>query len=355
MFFRRRLKWALFTLCFSAALPLQAATTQAVGNIAEQQTRHISTYFPGRMAGSPAELLAAEYINHRFQQMGYQSNMRGFNTRYLYTSKNGKQSWRNVSATSVIAARNASTDEAASKADDQKQIIIMAHFDTYTPKSDTDLDKNLGGLTLQGVDDNAAGVGVMLELAERLKTIPLRYDLRFVALSAEEIGAQGTENYLQRMSKTERANTLLVINLDNLITGDRLYFNASNQPSAIAAKEQALKLARRYGISAATVKNQVTAPCRVDKNLFATAGVPLLSVEASNSNLGNKNNSLGNKDGCQQRAISSHFPQGTTRHQSQLDNLNYLDKFLPGRITKRTHDTVKIVLPLIETLAAAKK
>ncbi|WP_145590417.1 aminopeptidase [Yersinia aleksiciae] len=350
MFSRRCLKWALFALCFSAVLPLQAATTQAVGNIAEQQTRHISTYFPGRMAGSPAELLAAEYINHYFQQMGYQSNMRGFNTRYLYTSKNGKQSWRTLSATSVIAARNATAtnNTAASKADEQKQIVIMAHFDTYTPQSDTELDKNLGGLTLQGVDDNAAGVGVMLELAERLKTVPLRYDLRFVALSAEEIGAQGTENYLQRMSKTERANTLLVINLDNLITGDRLYFNASNQPSAIAAKEQALKLARRYGITAATVKNQVSAPCRVDKNLFATAGLPLLSVEASNY-------SLGNKEGCQQRAISSHFPQGTTRHQSQLDNLNYLDKFLPGRITKRTHDTVKILLPLIETLAAAKK
>ncbi|MDN0122936.1 aminopeptidase [Yersinia aleksiciae] len=350
MFSRRCLKWALFALCFSAVLPLQAATTQAAGNIAEQQTRHISTYFPGRMAGSPAELLAAEYINHYFQQMGYQSNMRGFNTRYLYTSKNGKQSWRTLSATSVIAARNATAtnNTAASKADEQKQIVIMAHFDTYTPQSDTELDKNLGGLTLQGVDDNAAGVGVMLELAERLKTVPLRYDLRFVALSAEEIGAQGTENYLQRMSKTERANTLLVINLDNLITGDRLYFNASNQPSAIAAKEQALKLARRYGITAATVKNQVSAPCRVDKNLFATAGLPLLSVEASNY-------SLGNKEGCQQRAISSHFPQGTTRHQSQLDNLNYLDKFLPGRITKRTHDTVKILLPLIETLAAAKK
>jgi Zn-dependent M28 family amino/carboxypeptidase len=31
-----------------------------------------------------------------------------------------------------------------------------------------------GGLTLQGIDDNAVGVGVLLELAERLKrTCPL--------------------------------------------------------------------------------------------------------------------------------------------------------------------------------------
>ncbi|MBW5816947.1 aminopeptidase [Yersinia kristensenii] len=350
MFSRRCLKWALFTLSLTTVLPLQAATSPTTGQIAEQQVRHISTYFPGRMAGSPAELLAAEYINHRFQQMGYQSNLRGFNTRYLYTSKNGKQNWRNISATSVIAARNISTDkeDAVSKADDQKQIIIMAHFDTYTPQSDKDLDKNLGGLTLQGVDDNAAGVGVMLELAERLKDTPLRYDLRFVALSAEEIGAQGTENYLQRMSPTEKTNTLLVINLDNLITGDRLYFNTNNQPAAIAAKEQALTLARRYGITASTVKGLVTSPCKAEKNAFDAAGIAVLSVEASNY-------TLGNQDGCQQRAISKHFPQGTTRHQSQLDNLNYLDKFLPGRITKRTHNTVQILLPLIQELAGAKK
>ncbi|AHM75657.1 aminopeptidase [Yersinia hibernica] len=350
MFSRRCLKWALFTLSLSTVLPLQAATSPTTGQIAEQQVRHISTYFPGRMAGSPAELLAAEYINHRFQLMGYQSNLRGFNTRYLYTSKNGKQSWRNVSATSVIAAHDvlANQQDAVSKVDDSKQIIIMAHFDTYTPQSDQDLDKNLGGLTLQGVDDNAAGVGVMLELAERLKNTPLRYDLRFVALSAEEIGAQGTENYLQRMSPTEKANTWLVINLDNLITGDRLYFTANNQPAAIAAKEQALTLARRYGIAAATVAGQLTSPCQTEKNAFDAAAIAVLSIEASNY-------SLGNKDGCQQRAISKHFPQGTTRHHSQLDNLNYLDKFLPGRITKRTHDTVQIMLPLVQELAGAKK
>lgn len=349
MFSRRRLKWALFTLCFSTSLPLQAATPTVPGQIAEQQTRHISTYFPGRMAGSPAELLAAEYINHRFQQMGYQSNLRGFNTRYLYTNNNGKQNWRTLSATSVIAARNVSADKNGTdnSADEQKQIIIMAHVDTYTPQSDEDLDKNLGGLTLQGVDDNAAGVGVMLELADRLKKIPLRYELRFVALSAEEIGAQGAENYLQRMSQTEKTNTLLVINLDNLITGDRLYFNASNQPSAIAARDKALTLARHYGIPAATLKNQVVSSCRAENNIFS-AELPVLSVEATNY-------TLGNKDGCQQRAISRHFPQGTTRHQGQLDNLNYLDKYLPGRISKRTSDSVKILLPLIQEWVAMKK
>ncbi|ARZ02192.1 aminopeptidase [Yersinia ruckeri] len=347
MFSRLHLKLALFTLCCSTVYPLHAAASTVknapLGSIAEQQIRHIATYFPGRMAGSPAELLAADYINQRFEQMGYQSNQRGFNTRYLYTSKNGKQSWRTLSATSVIAARSGN---------EPQQVVIMAHFDTYTPHSDLDLDKNLGGLTLQGVDDNASGVGVMLELAERLKDIPTRYSLRFVALSAEDVGAQGSDNYLKRMSAEEKQNTLLVINLDSLITGDRLYFNPGQHDSkglATQSRDLALKLARQAGIPAMTrpAKTPETT-CRADQDAFDKAGIAVLSVEATNYQ-------LGKKDGCQQRAISPHFPQGESRHQSQWDNLNYLDRHLPGRISKRSRDSVKILLPLVEKLAQAEK
>ena len=68
-----------------------------------------------------------------------------------------------MTGSTVIAAHEGSAKE---------QIIIMAHLDTYAPMSDADTDNNLGGLTLQGMDDNAAGLGVMLELAERMKEIP---------------------------------------------------------------------------------------------------------------------------------------------------------------------------------------
>lgn len=70
-----------------------------------------------------------------------------------------------MNATSVIAVKPGSTN---------KQILIVAHLDTYTPMSDSDVNHNLGGLTLQGVDDNASGVGVMLELAERLRSVKPR-------------------------------------------------------------------------------------------------------------------------------------------------------------------------------------
>ncbi|SUH35304.1 alkaline phosphatase isozyme conversion aminopeptidase [Salmonella enterica subsp. enterica] len=58
------------------------------------------------------------------------------------------------------------------------------------------------------------------------------------------------------MSDAEKKNTLLVINLDNLIVGDKLYFNSGkNTPEAGAYTDPAighLAIARRYGIAANT-------------------------------------------------------------------------------------------------------
>ncbi|VTP76746.1 alkaline phosphatase isozyme conversion aminopeptidase [Leclercia adecarboxylata] len=101
---------------------------------------------------------------------GYQSDIRTFQSRYIYTSRNQSKNWHNVTGSTVIAAHEGKAEQ---------QIIILAHLDTYAPMSDSDADNNLGGLTLQGIDDNAAGVGVMLELADKLKDIQTQYSIRF--------------------------------------------------------------------------------------------------------------------------------------------------------------------------------
>ncbi|MGP0753821.1 alkaline phosphatase isozyme conversion aminopeptidase, partial [Escherichia coli] len=210
MFSALRHRTAALALGVCFILPVHASSPKP-GDFANTQARHIATFFPGRMAGTPAEMLSAEYIRQQFQQMGYRSDIRTFNSRYIYTARDNRKSWHNVTGSTVIAAHEGKAPQ---------QIIIMAHLDTYAPLSDADADANLGGLTLQGMDDNAAGLGVMLELAERLKNTPTEYGIRFVATSGEEEGKLGAENLLKRMSDTEKKNTLLVINLDNLIVGD---------------------------------------------------------------------------------------------------------------------------------------
>lgn len=221
------------SLCFPhcATVPLPRRSAYAL--FSPYTPRHLNTaillipgttycyFLSGRMTGTPAEMLSADYIRQQFQQMGYRSDIRTFNSRYIYTARDNRKNWHNVTGSTVIAAHEGKAPQ---------QIIIMAHLDTYAPLSDADADANLGGLTLQGMDDNAAGLGVMLELAERLKNTPTEYGIRFVATSGEEEGKLGAENLLKRMSDTEKKNTLLVINLDNLIVGDKLYFNSGVKP-----------------------------------------------------------------------------------------------------------------------------
>lgn len=315
---------AAFILC--GITVTASAASLKTGSIAEQQLRHIATYFPGRMAGSPADMLTADYLQQQFSEMGYHSNQRRFTTRYAYQHQNGGRTWRNVNATSVIAAREGKVAQ---------QIVIIAHSDSWTPHNDTEMQHNLGGLTNQGVDDNASGLGVMLELAQRLSTQPLHYSLRFVALSGEEIGQQGSEDYLSRMTPEEKRNTLLVINLDSLIVGSHLTFaSGSHTPKAVArqTRDRAITLARHLGISS------TTQPAR-DEGPFDRAGFPLLSVRASDA-----------PSGKLSRSMALHFPVAL-RHQAQRDNLAYIDRWLPGRITHRAHDSVAVLLPLIRELA----
>lgn len=341
---RHRIAALAFGVCF--ILPAHA-TANSFGEIASTQARHIATVFPGRMTGTPAEMLSADYLRQQFADMGYQSDIRAFHSRYIYTSRNNSKNWHNVTGSTVIAAHEGKTAQ---------QIIIMAHLDTFAPLSDEDTDHNLGGLTLQGMDDNAAGLGVMLELAERLKNIPTHYGIRFVATSGEEEGKLGAENLLNRMSAAEKKNTLLVINLDNLIVGDKLYFNSGKKtPNSVRklTRDRALAIARGQGIQAAI--NPGRNPnypkgtgCCTDGETFDKAGIPVLYVEATNW-------SLGKKDGYQQRAKSKTFPDGTSWHDVRLDNQQYIDAALPQRIERRTRDVVKVMLPLVKELAKAGK
>ncbi|EPR9083833.1 aminopeptidase [Cronobacter dublinensis] len=300
------------------------------GDIASEQTRHIATLFPGRMTGSPAEMLTADYLRQQFVRMGYQSDIRAFHSRYIYTAGNHRTNWQNVTGSTVIAAHEGTAPQ---------QIIVMAHLDTYAPLTDADVDNNLGGLTLQGVDDNAAGIGVMLELAERLKDVPTRYGVRFIATSGEEEGGMGAENLLKRMSALEKKQTLLVINLSHLVAGDKLAFTSGKStPAAVRqlTRDSALKLARRFGIP---VSASSVTPADNDAVAFDNAGIPVLSITAVN-------------DPARHRG---RHDVGPVAHNARQDNLQYLEQTLPGRLDKRCRDVMRVLLPLVKTLAKAGK
>ncbi|MDM8613137.1 tRNA pseudouridine(13) synthase TruD [Escherichia coli] len=141
---------------------------------------------------------------------------------------------------------------------------------------------------------------------------------------------------------------------DNLIVGDKLYFNSGvKTPEAVRklTRDRALAIARSHGIAATTNpglnKNYPKGTgCCNDAEIFDKAGIAVLSVEATNWN-------LGNKDGYQQRAKTAAFPAGNSWHDVRLDNQQHIDKALPGRIERRCRDVMRIMLPLVKELAKA--
>ncbi|HEY0211207.1 aminopeptidase [Acerihabitans sp.] len=340
MFHPGRSRRARLTLSLGGLLAFCApAAAFTPGQYAQEQIRYIATYFPGRMAGSPAELMAADYLQHRFTELGFHSDLRGFNTRYLFHGGAGKADWRKITATSVIAARAGSAPG---------EVLILAHMDTFMPRSVADLNNNLGGLTLQGVDDNASGLGVMLGLAQQLGRGPLVVGVRFVALSAGEPETLGVDDYLQRMSAQEKRNTLLVINLDSLVAGDKLRVNYSPDSGDIRIQELVKNLgarARQAGIPLILSPGvRTSADCASDALPFAKAGFAVLDVGSG---------TIG--DGCRQRKPSANFPQGMVRYQGQRDNVQYLDSHLTGQIGKRARDSMRLLWPLLQGLTQGEK
>ena len=128
----------------------------------------------------------------------------------------------------------------------------------------------------------------MLELAQQLSHTPLHYGIRFVALSARQDELHGRDDYIARMKAADRKNTLLVIDLNSLIVGDKLCFNSGkNTASAVIkqTRDRALDIAHRYGISADKRPPTASPPL---SRMRSTAGFPLLTVRATNWALGER-------------------------------------------------------------------
>jgi hypothetical protein len=88
------------------------------------------------------------------------------------------------------------------KQETDKEIIISAHWDSYQGP---------------GADDNATGIGVMLELAKYFNSIKdaLTCRIQCVAFGAEELGLIGSQAFIQKHS-TELKNCMLVFNIDEV-------------------------------------------------------------------------------------------------------------------------------------------
>jgi alkaline phosphatase isozyme conversion protein len=343
----------LVALAFAGTMLAAPAVAAPPGELAAREMRHIAAIYPGRMAGTSKEDQAARYVADRLLAMGYKPALHRFFASYSFNWASKPErvhDYRTLISTNVIAERRGTSG---------KQIIVGAHFDTRIPRSERDLERNIGGPKLEGLDDNASGTGVLLELAQAFAKAHPKHTIKFIAFGAEEIGLLGAIEVVNRMTPKERANTLWMINIDSIVTGDRLYFHAGPKtyaadPKAGHARDRALAIAAGLGITAAT--NPGLNPdfpagtgCCSDQEAFDEAGIPVVNMEATNWE-------LGDKDGYQQTSVSKVFPDGYSWHLVDIDNRAHLEASLPpGRLDERTRDAVRILTPLVSELAGVKR
>lgn len=324
-----------------------AAAQTAYGGYAKETALELSRNHAGRYAGDPKEQAAADYMRERMRFNGLSAPA---GQDFTFTARRG------VLAGTVINSRNIVADKAGS-GQTGRTLIVGAHYDS-APSSAT-LDRS----QLQGLDDNSSGAGVLTELARNLSGIETEHNIRFVAFGAEEYGLLGSRHFAAQMSAEERRNALGMINLDSLVTGDKMYVNAGDRAYDIAAgrqvpaytglREHALAVARELGIELHVNPGDKNVPgtgapykpygvgCCSDQEAFDEIGLQVAGFEATNWSLGP------DFDGYTQ-TDNPNIPGGSTWHDPVEDNETFLGNALPaGRLDQRTHDFSRLITRLI--------
>ena len=277
------------------------------GEIALAHVDSIANGIGPRPAGTEKEAATVQYLVQVFEKLRYPSQVQPF----IATVKD-----LTIESANVIAVKHGMS---------VKEIIVGAHYDSV----------KVG----QGADDNASGVAVILEVAERLRDVETPYTIRFILFGAEEAGLQGSKYYVSQMTDEQKRNTIAMINLDSLAAGDIAYiYGDQGQKGEI--RDWALQFAadRDLALQTQTGENPQypagTTGDWSDHAPFKVAGIPYAYFESTNW-------TLGNRDGYTQVDLG-YGENGEIWHTSH-DTLEYIDETFPGRMQERLHLFVTVL------------
>ncbi len=127
--------------------------------------------FGPRVPGSVAHKQCAEWFVDFFSDKADTVYVQDFRTR-LYDG-------RGIDGKNIIAAFNPEA---------KKRILLAAHWDSR-PFADHDPDKNNWNTPIDGANDGASGVGVLMEIARILKNNPLNLGVDIILFDLEDYGA----------------------------------------------------------------------------------------------------------------------------------------------------------------------
>lgn len=159
--------------------------------------------FAGRMAGTPGELKAANYIAERLRAAGVQPAPGGFRQPFAVHQERkppppetaklpaGQRYFiEQMYSRGPFTAHNV-VGRVPGRASDGRAVMLMAHYDHLG----LCLPEGAPDRLCNGAVDNASGVAALIAAAERVAAMKLDRDVWFVATSGEEWGLLGAKAF----------------------------------------------------------------------------------------------------------------------------------------------------------------
>lgn len=167
----------------------------------------------GRETGTDGELMAAEYIAKRFEELGLESKgTENYYQAFSFKPTNdphGEVAFTNIAEDGTVTGTNV---VGYINNNAENTVVIGAHYDHLGYGSEGSLYKGEKAIH-NGADDNASGVAVMLDLASKLNGVNTANNYLFIAFSGEEMGLLGS-NYFVKNPTIDTKAVSYMINMD---------------------------------------------------------------------------------------------------------------------------------------------
>lgn len=324
----KRIKATVLALCLvigMCAVSFPQTVHAEYGDNAYAFMKQLQSNYPYRQVNSSNGMLsgAEEWLKAQIATMGYEYMAQPF----TMTSADGVTP---CYGENLIFSKQGASD---------RVIVVGAHYDCVEQTF--------------GTDDNASGVGVLLELASIYSTKESPYTIRFILFSAEEPGCLGSQYYVDNLSQEERDRIACMINIDTIAAGDNMYlYGGTVDDSGSIVQDwavyQAQSAADLLGIDMSfhpDVNDSFPTPTKAtasDQMPFANVGIPYIYCEASNWNGEPYTNFY--------QTSNSAVDGGTIMHKAEYDNLTFIENTFGTRAYEHLQAYAKLLDYLLENM-----
>lgn len=223
------------------------------GLLAATEAVEFARHAGPRPTGSWSDIEARSFITLAFQQLGFVPRVQEFLI--------GDPADHLLSANIIVTKDGASGST----------LVLGAHYDTLADS--------------QGATDNATGVGLLLEMAGRLRDVETPHTVVFVAYGAHWQEAAGAAFHVARLEDFERDALLGMIDLDAVAGGETLVAYGPEEGQTWLRGALAIA-AERSGVTL----TEAVAAAGGEHGAFAAAGVPWAGLVSADRVLGGRVN-----------------------------------------------------------------